>query len=192
VSKKKGDSVVLLSGGLDSAVVLAMELKAGRKVRPLYFDYGQPQHFTEMAHTRAILKHLGLHEAIAEYVSLVHYWKPYSHDGNFDYPMRNVIFISIAVNYAYGLGIPRVVTGIRNSIYADTTCLFVDVFGGMVSTLAQDKVQVEHPIYWMTKSQVLKKALKLGVEPSLTYSCIRGDEPCGECPSCKARKRLGI
>ncbi len=180
---RKGDSVLLLSGGVDSAVCLALELKADRRVVPLFFNYGQPQFESELIAFNGLVNHYGLLDEIRTWNT-----PNLGHSGSFDYPMRNVIFLAYAVNLAATLGIKRVVSGIRESGYADTTSLFVDVFAGMARNLSDGKINLEFPIFWLDKKNVIARGKSLELPFNLTHSCFRGNEPCGECATCKEIK----
>ncbi len=181
----KSGSVLLLSGGIDSAVCLALEVKAGRRVIPLFFDYAQPQLTTELARAEALCEYFCIESP--RQIPL----PPLGHN-NFDYPMRNLIFISLAANMAFRYDVGKVITGIRDSIYLDTSYLFIHIASGLTATFTNDGIEVRHPIFWLDKQQVIRKAKHLGIPFDLTYSCIRASSPCGECPSCKERKKANV
>ena len=171
-------SVLLLSGGLDSGVCLALN----RPVHALFVDYGQPHRDQEQACAESLAArfHTSLHKARIT----IPWWATNPDDPTMLVPGRNLILVSLAA----ALGSP-VVIGCNADDYANYPDCRPEFFDAML-----DVIEVETPLIDKTKAQIGKMAIPLGVSGSQTWSCYypQAGDPCGECDACKGRaKALG-
>jgi 7-cyano-7-deazaguanine synthase len=207
------EAVVLLSGGLDSSTVLAMALERGSEVVALTFDYGQ-KHRRELDSATRIAKHYDVKEHIVMPLELGRYLNSSLTKDSISIPSgrsqaeigaeipstyvpaRNIVFLSIASSIAESRGAPSVfiaANAIDFSGYPDCTPEFMESFQRMldVGTKAGREghvIKIETPILKMSKAQIVKEAIRLGVPLGLTWSCYRGGgKACGECDSCRLR-----
>jgi len=205
-------AVVLLSGGLDSAVTLFYAVKNGYECFALTFDYGQ-RHKKEISGAR---KMAALAKAHFKTVSLKFPWKGSSlTDRKLALPMnrtvreimsgipstyvpaRNSIFLSIAASYAEAIGASRVFIGAHSedsSGYPDCRRGYLEKFAEAIKlgtkTGTEGGLSIEFPLIDMTKSEIIKLGASLGVPFKATRSCYRGQRtPCGECDSCILRAK---
>lgn len=210
-------AVVLLSGGVDSAVTLYMAKKAN-ECHALVFDYGQKAQ-VEIECARKISESVGIP---CEVLKIDFPWKgsaliddresipegSISTDGNIPstyVPSRNIIFLSFAVSFAEAIGAESVFIGAHQldfSNYPDCRSDFFDSYREVIKRgtkggVEGHEVKIETPVINMTKKEIVQEGLKLGVPFEDTWSCYSGDEyPCGECESClfriEAFKEAGI
>ncbi len=208
VSSRK--AVVLLSGGLDSAVTLFYARRAGYLCECLSFDYGQ-RHRKELRAAEDIASYAGCSHSVVK-ISLP--WKgsslldgvvplPGPGDARDKIPStyvpgRNIIFLSFAVSCAEASGSGAVFIGanaVDYSGYPDCRPEFYDAFGKAVKagtkTGAQGRrVKIETPLISMSKSRIVRLGARLGVPFGLTWSCYAGGtRPCGKCESCFYRAK---
>lgn len=194
-------AVVLLSGGMDSAVVLSMAAERGFEITALTFDYGQKNLFEiECAKKLALRAGVCEHKVLkmppeAFGVSAVTSGKglegasvPETY-----VPGRNTVFISVALAVAESLGAVAVFYG-ANSVdfsgYPDCTGEYVEAFNILASKGLARPVRIEAPLLKMSKAEIAGKGRELGVDFSLTSSCYfpgEGGSPCGACASCALR-----
>ncbi|MCS7152078.1 MAG: 7-cyano-7-deazaguanine synthase QueC [Endomicrobia bacterium] len=208
--------IVLLSGGLDSTTTLYYAVKNGYKPICLIFDYGQ-RHKKEINSAIKIANLLGLKYFVVK-ISLP--WKGSSlldkkmripryvrkrQIPSTYVPARNIIFLSIATSLAEVYKVQYIFYGANQvdfSGYPDCRKEFIKSFEKMINKgtkvgVKGGKVTVVAPLINMTKSEIVKLAVKLGVPLEYTWSCYRGGrKPCGICPTCKLRykgfKEAGI
>ena len=215
------NAVVLLSGGLDSAVVLYFARKQGFKCYCLIFDYAQ-RHKREIESAKKIARMAG---ARSKLISIPFPWKGSSLLDNkislspapvksiveaagipLTYvPGRNIIFLSFAVSYAEAISARTVFIGAHTedySGYPDCRPEFYRAFQKAVDSGTKAGVQgggikIFTPLINKTKAGIIKTGLHLGVPFQFTWSCYKGGrKPCGECDSCffraKGFKEAGI
>lgn len=203
-------AVVLLSGGMDSAVTLYMA-KQSYECIALSFDYGQKAK-KEIEYAQKVAK-----AASCEYhlINISLPWKgsslldekkeipsgKVSSAGNIPdtyVPARNIIFLSFGVSFAEAIGAKAVFIGAHQmdfSNYPDCREKFFKKFQEMIrngtKTGSEGKcVKIETPILTKTKKEIVKLGLKLGVPFEDTWSCYSGgDIPCGKCESCLFREK---
>lgn len=190
-------AVVLLSGGIDSVITLYVT-KQIYDVTALIFNYNQ-----------SAIKELSCAVNICENLGIRHITSEFDLYGDcFDYvPNRNMILISHAASLAETIGAKKIVIGINRidvntEIYPDVTGEFVDTINSTLSCSTKvgvegEPIEVVVPLLDMSKSEIIKRGLELGVDYSKTWSCYYNDEkPCGECDSCRLRqdgfKEIGI
>lgn len=207
-SKKR--AVCLLSGGLDSATVLAIAVRDGYAVDALSFDYGQ-RHRREIRSAKALAqfyrvnKHiiLKLPKEIFGGSSLTVKEMRVPVADNADsigktipstyVPGRNIVFLSIACSYAESVGADVVFIGanaVDFSGYPDCRPAFFRAFRKMISegTVVGRKLRIEVPLLNLSKAKIIKTAQRYGVPFGLTWSCYSGGKkPCGKCDTCVLR-----
>ena len=213
--KKK--AVVLLSGGLDSATVLAIVLKEGYIPITLCFDYGQ-RHRVELGKAQAISLKMGALEHKEVKIDLRQFGgsaltddiavpkgrseKAMTSDIPVTYvPARNTIFLSFCLAVAEVAGVEDIFIGVNAvdySGYPDCRPEYIKAFERMANLATKagvegtSKFKIHTPLIEMTKAEIIKKGLELGVDYSLTHSCYNPDAngtPCGQCDSCLLRKK---
>lgn len=206
-------AVVLISGGLDSATTAAIAKHEGYDIYAISFDYGQ-RHAREIESAKAIADSLGAVDHLtisfdmrkigasaltteinvptdrtdAEISSGI----PITY-----VPARNTIFLSFALSYAESIGAQDIFIGVNQvdySGYPDCRSEYIDAFEKMANLATRAGVEGEFafhictPLISLTKADIIRKGLELGVNYSLTWSCYQGGEKaCGRCDSCKIR-----
>ncbi|MDH5457264.1 MAG: 7-cyano-7-deazaguanine synthase QueC [Nitrospinota bacterium] len=213
--KKK--AVVLLSGGLDSTTVLAIALKQGYEPITLCFDYGQ-RHRVELEKSRILSRKMGAVEHKEVEIDLRQFGgsaltadievpKGRS-EGEMTaeipityVPARNTIFLSFCLAAAEVAGAEDIFIGVNAidySGYPDCRPEYIQAFERMANLATKagvegtSKFKIHTPLITMTKAEIIKKGLELGVDYSLTHSCYNPDDnghPCGQCDSCLLRKK---
>ncbi len=209
---KQNRAVVLLSGGLDSATVLAMARAAGRECHCLSVDYGQ-RHRCELDAAARVATHLGAASHRTVSVDLraiggsaltaeidVPKHSPGSEIPVTYVPARNMLFLSIAVGLAEVVGAVEVHVGVNAvdySGYPDCRPEFIEAFAaaaalGTKAGVEGAGVQLCTPLVELSKAAIIRAGVGLGVDYSLTVSCYDPDEQgraCGVCDSCVLRTR---
>jgi 7-cyano-7-deazaguanine synthase len=210
-------AVVLVSGGLDSATVLAIARQDGFQTYALSFRYGQ-RHAYELECAKQVAKVLGaLDHVIVEFdlrrfggsalTSDVAVPKDRSMSDMgkgipITYvPARNTIFLSFALAYAETLGAADIFVGVNAldySGYPDCRPEYVEAYTRMANLATKagvegtQRLRIHTPLIQLTKAQIIKRGRELGVDYSITSSCYdpspRG-EPCQKCDSCLLRQK---
>jgi len=204
-------AVVLLSGGLDSTVCMAVAAAGGYELLPISFDY-QQRHSRELASARLVAAHYGVarHLVIATNMAAIGGSAltdaaisiPAGDAGRRDIPAtyvpaRNLIFLSYALGYAEVSGADRIFIGVNAldySGYPDCRPEFIRLFQQLAdySTKAavadNRRITVETPLLALAKKDIVLLGKKLGAPLHLTTSCYAGgEEACGRCDSCVLR-----
>jgi 7-cyano-7-deazaguanine synthase len=204
-------AVVLLSGGLDSTVCMAVAAAAGCELLPISFDY-QQRHNRELACARLVAEYYRVENhlvittnmaaiggsALTDAAIAVPAGDVTRHDIPATYvPARNLIFLSYALGYAEKSGADRIYIGVNAldySGYPDCRPEFIRLFQQLAdySTKAavQDgrRIAVETPLIDLSKKDIVLLGTKLGAPLHLTTSCYAGGEAaCGQCDSCLLR-----
>lgn len=209
-------AVVLLSGGLDSATTLAMARAEGYAPFALSFRYGQ-RHHSELEAARLVALSLGaLRHEIAD-IDLALFggsaltsnipvpqgrsWAEISEGIPVTYvPARNTVFLAIALAWAETLGAADIFIGVNAvdySGYPDCRPEFIRAFEAMANLATRAGVEgaryrIHAPLLSLTKAEIIRRGLELGVDYSLTRSCYAPDaqgRACGECDSCRIRRK---
>lgn len=187
-------SVVLLSGGLDSAVAAALEQEQGHEVFGLCFRYGQrhAERENEAAETLARLCGWPLRHGVLAHLtgSTLTDAAGSLTDASVVVPCRNLLLLTHAAAYAVSLGAERVVIGSHAGDHALFPDCRPEFFAALNATLwlSECGVKVHSPFAGLTKAQVVSEGVRLGVPLWLTWSCYTGGpEPCGECLACRER-----
>lgn len=204
-------AVVLLSGGLDSATVLATALKEGYECYAISFKYGQ-RHKHELDAACAIAKHYHLKHHMIVPVDLT-LWggsaltdeaiavpDAESQTGIPDtyVPARNLIFLSFAAAYAETLGTTHIFIGVNSidySGYPDCRPKFIESFARTAKLATRtvdtdDEWHIHAPLQTLTKAEIITCGTALGVPYELTHSCYNPAEDgrsCGKCDACHLR-----
>ena len=206
-----GTAVVLVSGGLDSATVLAMALAEGWRCHALSVDYGQ-RHRSELDAAAAVAKSLGATEHRVVRVDLGLFGGSALTDPAIAVPKaptdgipvtyvpaRNTIFLSLALAYAEVIAADAIFTGtnaVDYSGYPDCRPEYLAAFEAMANLATKRAVEgspvsVRSPIVRLGKAEIVRQGIALGVDFSLTVSCYEADargRACGLCDSCRLRR----
>jgi 7-cyano-7-deazaguanine synthase len=206
-------AVVLLSGGLDSATVLAIAKREGRACHALSFVYGQ-RHEVELAAARRVAGAVGVEEHIVFPVDLRLFGGsaltadlavPKDAVGAPGIPVtyvpaRNTIFLAVALGLAEARGAEEIWIGVNAvdySGYPDCRPEFIEAFQRVIVTGTRSGVErgeprIIAPLLTMTKAGIILAGTRLGVDYSLTHSCYDPDaegRACGHCDSCILRRK---
>ena len=208
-------AVVLLSGGLDSATCVAIAQNIGFDVYGLSFRYGQRDNH-EFEAAEAVAKALSIKRHVIIDIDLrafggsaltsnVEVPKGRSsidmdHEIPVTYvPARNTIFLSFALAFAETLNSNDIFIGVNSldySGYPDCRPEYIDAFQKMahlatkIGVEGNNKVKINTPLMNMTKTEIIKKGMSLGVDYSITTSCYDPGQnhlACGQCDSCFIR-----
>jgi 7-cyano-7-deazaguanine synthase len=170
---------VLLSGGVDSALVLG--LLTARRPRAVWIDYGQPAAEAERRASKAVASHYG-----APWSQLTIGGLRPPNAGEF--LGRNDLLVAAASTAGSGASIA---IGIHAGTgYADCSPEWASAWQGLLDTQHQGRAALLAPLCTLTKTQVYELARETGVPTHLTHSCESGAMPCGSCSSCADRRYL--
>ena len=207
-----GKAVVLLSGGLDSATVLAIAMDKGYQCYALSLDYGQ-RHHAELAAAQQVAMALGAVEHKTIPLDLTRIGGSALTDTAIDVPRhpvegipvtyvpaRNTIFLSIALGWAEVLGAWDLFIGVNAvdySGYPDCRPEYIQAFQRLCQLATQAGVEggsfrVNAPLIEMSKAEIIRTGIRLGVDYGQTLSCYAADEvgrACGTFDSCRLRSR---
>jgi 7-cyano-7-deazaguanine synthase len=205
-------AVVLLSGGLDSATVLAMARAQGLDCHCLSLDYGQ-RHRAELVAAERVARALGAagHRTIA--LDLRAFGGSALTDSAIDVPTggvvpgipvtyvpaRNTIMLSLALAWAEVLGAQDIFCGVNAvdySGYPDCRPEYIKAFEAMANLATKAAVEgarltVHAPLIDLSKARIIQAGVRLGVDYALTVSCYQADDEgraCGACDSCRLRR----
>lgn len=208
-------AVILLSGGVDSATVLAMALKEGYEASAISFRYGQ-RHQVELAAAERIARHFGVARHLKVDIDLRRIGGsaltsdiavPKSRNTDemskiipVTYvPARNTIFLSYALAWAEVMGAPDIFIGVNAldySGYPDCRPEYIEAYERMANLATKagvegkQRLKIHTPLIHLTKAQIIQKGMELGVDYSLTHSCYDPSADglaCGRCDSCLLR-----
>jgi 7-cyano-7-deazaguanine synthase len=213
LAKPGSAAVCLLSGGLDSMVTTAMARAAGYRVFALTIDYNQ-RHRIELEAAARIATLLGAERHVVMPLDLTRFGGSALTDVSIAVPKdgvepgipvtyvpaRNTIFLSLALGWAEAVGAHDLVIGVNAldySGYPDCRPTFISAFETMASAATRDGVEgqpfkVHTPLIDMTKADIVRAGLDLGLDLGLSWSCYdpRADgTPCGACDSCRLRAK---
>jgi 7-cyano-7-deazaguanine synthase len=203
-------SVVLLSGGLDSATALSMAQAAGYDCRALCIDYGQ-RHAAELRAAERVARQrktplrtlkfdltqiggsaltdpaIAVPETATTGIPVTYV------------PARNTIFLSLALGYAETLGAAAIHIGVNAvdySGYPDCRPQYIEAFRTLAGLATRAGVEgkpirIETPLLSLSKADIIRRGTQLGVDFSLTVSCYQADDDgraCGRCDACRLRR----
>ena len=209
-------AIVLLSGGIDSATTLAIAKDSGYEVYAISFRYGQRHHF-EIEAAKKIAIDMGVKRHLIMDIDLTSFGGSALTDDipvpkrekvedirreiPITYvPARNIIFLSLALGWAEVLECTDIFIGVNAidySGYPDCRVKFIKTFEeaanlGTKSGVEGRRINIHTPLILLTKAEIIRKGLELGLDYSLTHSCYDPDEngqACGSCDSCLLRKK---
>jgi len=214
----KAKAVVLLSGGLDSTTTSAIALADGFEVYALSFDYGQ-RHAVELEAAKRVVELLKLSGHVVVPIDLrVFGGSALTSDiavpkdrstktmGNGEIPItyvpaRNTIFLSLALAYAEVIGARDIFIGVNAldySGYPDCRPEYIAAFETMANLATKSgvegasRIRIHTPLIELSKADIIKKGIELGVDYAITLSCYDPDmtgAACGHCDSCLLRKK---
>ncbi|WP_188151929.1 7-cyano-7-deazaguanine synthase QueC [Teredinibacter waterburyi] len=205
-------AVVLVSGGLDSTTVLAMAMSQGYQCSTLSFDYGQ-RHRAELLAAERASRSIGVTDhklvkldlrsiggsALTDDSILVPEVETSGIPVTY-VPARNTVFLSIALGWAEVLNAEAIFIGVNAvdySGYPDCRPEYIQAFQQMANLATRSGVegkplQVVTPLMELSKADIIKQGMALGVDYSLTVSCYQATdagEACGKCDSCRLRRQ---
>lgn len=210
-------AVVLLSGGLDSATATAVALREGFEVHALSFSYGQ-RHAGEIEAAHRVAAHLAVTDHRVLPIDLRSFGGSAltddiavpkdRHEAEMGsgipvtyVPARNTIFLSFALAWAEVLSSSDIYIGVNAldySGYPDCRPEYIDAYQAMARLATKAGVEgattlrIHAPLISLTKAQIIKLGLDLGVDYGLTVSCYEAGEggaACGRCDSCFIRRK---
>jgi 7-cyano-7-deazaguanine synthase len=212
---KKTPAVILVSGGLDSATVLAIASAQGFAVHALSFNYGQ-RHAFELEAARRVCEVFSVSQHVVFPLDLRPFGgsaltsdiavpKNRSDDEMTDgipityVPARNTIFLSVALGWAETLEASDIFIGVNAvdySGYPDCRPEFIHAFANLANLATKAGVegtsefQIHTPLIDLTKAEIIRQGVELGVDYGLTHSCYDPSstgQSCGHCDSCLLR-----
>ncbi|WP_298862647.1 7-cyano-7-deazaguanine synthase QueC [uncultured Gimesia sp.] len=210
-------AIILVSGGLDSATTLAIAAAAGFELYALSFDYGQ-RHRHELKAAQNVCQSFNVKQHVTFPLDLrvfggsaltadIDVPKDRSeHDLETGIPItyvpaRNTVFLSLALAWAETLNAFDLFIGVNAvdySGYPDCRPQFIEGFEKVASLATKTGVEhsgtwkIHSPLISLTKSEIIKKGMELGVDYGLTHSCydpLSDGTPCGHCDSCQLRTK---
>jgi len=215
---QKSNTIVLVSGGLDSAVCLSIAFhKEQRDIYPVSFFYGQ-RHAKECFHADAVVQHFrnqsprvkalefirikNLFDQLVSSSSLTDSTKkipdhfPYQDNNTIPstfVPGRNIIFLACMAAYAEEIEAGKIYIGVNAldySGYPDCRPAFIKAMQEAISFGTTFPKFLITPLLALTKAEIVKEGLKYNAPIKYTWSCYRGGAvPCGTCDSCKLRAK---
>lgn len=212
----KNTAIILLSGGLDSAVSIAYAKKSGINfAKALTFDYGQKAFEKEYNASKQLALHFGIElECIKlDWLKNITHTALVSSDEVPDIdskklddtetanktmksvwvPNRNGLFINIAAAYADSFGYDYIVIGANKeeaATFSDNSQKFIDDTNEVLKTSTNHDIKVLAPLIDFNKQEIVQKAIELNVPLNLINSCYNNTQGhCGHCESCKRLKR---
>jgi 7-cyano-7-deazaguanine synthase len=214
-ASRKGEAIVLLSGGLDSATTAAWALAEGYSVSAISFDYGQ-RHRIELQAAKAVASDLGISDHITLAIDLAAFGGSALVDQSIAIPKnrsedvisngipvtyvpaRNTVFLSLALALAETRNASSIILGVNSidySGYPDCRPEFLNAFESLANLATKSGVEGTHltvlaPLVSLTKPEIIRLGLSLHVDYGLTTSCYdpkESGQPCGECDSCLIR-----
>lgn len=211
MTNSAGDkAVVLVSGGLDSATVLAIARERGIAAYALSFDYGQ-RHRVELQAARRVAAQLGAQEHRVMRVDFAGIGGSALTDPNIAVPVqfgggipvtyvpaRNTVFLSLALAWAEVLGARRIFIGVNAvdySGYPDCRPEYIEAFQHMANLATKAgvdgaRIEIETPLIALSKAEIIREGKRLGVDYAATVSCYSASDDgkaCGVCDSCRFR-----
>ena len=203
-------AVILLSGGLDSATVLAIAQEAGYACYALSLDYGQ-RHKAELVAAARLAQTLGAVEHRVMRLGLGDIGGSALTDSSIAVPecptegipvtyvpARNTVMLSLALAWAEVLGSRDIFIGVNAvdySGYPDCRPEFIAAFEHMANLATRAgvegaRLQIHTPLQYLSKAQIIQQGIELGVDYAQTVSCYQADpegSACGVCDSCRLR-----
>lgn len=203
-------AVILLSGGLDSATVVAMAREQGYACYTMSFDYGQ-RHRAELAAAERVAQHMdviehkvigldlnGIGGSALTDTSIAVPEEPGEGIPVTYVPARNMLFLSLALGWAEVIGARDIFIGVNAvdySGYPDCRPEFIVAFERVANLATRAGIEgfdfrIQTPLQYLSKAQIIAAGVALGVDYGLTVSCYQADDDgraCRRCDSCRLR-----
>ena len=210
-AKSGKPAVVLVSGGLDSMVVGGLAREAGYRVHALTIDYNQ-RHRRELESAAAVASALGVERHVVLPLDLRQFGGSaltsaidvpkdgVGPDIPVTYvPARNLVFLSLTLAWAEALGASDIFIGVNAldySGYPDCRPEFIAGFQDLARLATKagsdgDRFTIHAPLQYLGKAEIVREALRLGLDPGLSWSCYDPQPDgaaCGLCDSCRLRR----
>lgn len=211
-SAARQPAVVLVSGGLDSATCLAIAREQGHACHALSFSYGQ-RHAAELAAAERVATSLAASEHRVMQIDLGAFGGSALTDPRIGVPelpsegipityvpARNTVFLALALAWSEVLGAEDIFIGVNAvdySGYPDCRPEFIEAFERVANLATRAGVEggsplrIRAPLISLSKAEIIRRGLDLGVDYSLTVSCYQADDDgraCGRCDSCRLRR----
>lgn len=204
-------AIVLVSGGLDSATVLAMAKAQGFECYALSFNYGQ-RHTSELQAAQRVATQMGVKEHKVVTLNLDDIGGSALTDETIDVPeeesdgipvtyvpARNTVFLSIALGWAEVIDAQDIFIGVNAvdySGYPDCRPEFIEAFERTANLATKmgvegQQININTPLMKLSKADIVTEGTKLGVDYGLTVSCYQADDDgraCGRCDACRLRQ----
>ena len=214
LTKNTKKAVILVSGGLDSATVLAKAKKDGFECYAMSFAYGQ-RHDIELDCAKNVCDAIGVEDHVIVNIDLSKWGGSALTSDSIDVPdfkpdqkptipvtyvpARNTIFLSFAVGWAEVLGAKDIFIGVNSvdySGYPDCRPEFISAFAecARLGTKASDEgwsFNIQAPLQNLDKPEIIKLGTSLGIDYAITHSCYNPSadgKACGKCDSCELRR----
>lgn len=200
-------SIVSLSGGMDSATVLAVAVKHSEVIGCVGFNYNSKHNPWELEAGKKVAQHYSIPYSIVDLRNVMFGFKSALLDRNQQIPEghyeaenmkqtvvpgRNIIFLSILAGEAWSRGAEQIYIGIHGGdhfIYPDCRPAFFEAMSDAISYGTDHQVTLSAPFLYGNKTSIIKQGLELGVPYHLTRTCYTSDEiACGKCGSCNERR----
>jgi 7-cyano-7-deazaguanine synthase len=205
-------AVIVLSGGLDSTTCMGIARHEGYELYPITFFYNQ-RHRKEVEHAKKVAEFYGVADrhkivnvsflgeiggsALTDRSIAVRTTGVEDDIPDTYVPARNLIFLSLATAYAEVIGAKRIYAGVNAVDYSGYPDCRPEFIRSLTETVnlatkmgvtSEEKIRIETPLIHLTKGEIIRRGLELGVPYELTTSCYLGEEEaCGECDSCLLR-----
>lgn len=204
-------AVVLLSGGLDSATALASAVAEGWHCHALSVDYGQ-RHGAELAAAGRVARQLGAAEHRVVHLDMGQFGGSALTDSRIPVPetptegipvtyvpARNTVMLALALAWAETLNAEAIFIGVNAvdySGYPDCRPAFIEAFQRLANLATKRAVEgrpirIEAPLLHLTKAEIIRTGVGLGVDYAQTVSCYQADAggaACGHCDACRLRR----
>ena len=193
---KNKNAIILLSGGLDSLVSVALSQKDYNISCAIHFDYGQNPSKKELESSKKICEYFKINLKVIKLDWLADLAKDTALCSNkaskdkksFWIPNRNGLFVNIASCFAEANNCKYVIIGANKEeaqVFKDNSEDFIKKTTKALHTSTQNNVNLIAPLINLTKEQIIKKAIAVEAPLELVWSCYNNNEKhCGECPSC--------
>jgi 7-cyano-7-deazaguanine synthase len=205
-------AIILLSGGLDSATVLAIAREAGYACYALSLDYGQ-RHNAELVAAARVARSLGAVEHRVVRLGLGDFGGSALTDDSIAVPesptegipvtyvpARNTVMLALALAWAEVLGARDIFIGVNAvdySGYPDCRPEFIAAFEHMANLATRagiegEQLRIHAPLQYLSKAHIIQRGIALGVDYAQTVSCYQADpdgRACGVCDACRLRRQ---
>lgn len=183
-------AIILLSGGVESATLL-YQLYPHEPLRALFVDYGQRAAARERAAAERLCAACGVQLSLFDLAAVgATFRAEQTHKLHVPLPHRNLVIVSLALSFAAQLPAARVYLALNlddTRTYASAGIAFIEQLRALTRTLAP--IELLTPLISLTKTDIVHAGSALGIDYTLTYSCLLGyARHCGSCPQCRKRR----